>query len=495
MKASSRIRSRRMTRLLSVALYTALLVVAFDDQAQNMATSEYIRQSNNDSVIIFVHGVLGDSRDTWTNTSTNAYWPSLMKNDPYFNGFDIFVVDYPSDFLQSSYTVDELVEVMRRDFDSAGIFAKYKYVYFLCHSMGGLVVRGFLTRFQKRASQVPMIYFFSTPTTGAEIANLARLLSRNRQMSGLLPINANEYLASVQKGWLAAQFQIASYCAYETLDTRGVRIVDEGSATNLCNRSPDAINANHIDIVKPRDIKDVPYIAFENAIRDTRPAPTKSHVPRQEKSEKPDRTQSLPILSTQLEQLRELEKLFAGKNEVDLNTQFDITGLESVNIRMIRDRIIHVRTTGDKTNFDLTPYSDGGGFLVAADIAGDTLSHTPSGGVFRPDFSRVSMIVLTTKYSNALKQLNFYEDSVTIPTDVILAIKDLDTTVQKKARTLLDTLDSCLQENPEYFMDGLMPPMGIIHQRFNHLGVELRPKVNTILDASRKYLRADSANP
>jgi hypothetical protein len=56
--------------------------------------------------------------------------------------------------------------------------------------------------------------------------------------------------------------------------------------------------------------------------------------------------------------------------------------------------------------------------------------------------------------------------------------------------TLLHTLDSCLQENPEYFMDGQIPPMGVIHQRFVHTRIELKPKVDEIVDASRKYLRA-----
>jgi pimeloyl-ACP methyl ester carboxylesterase len=282
MKMKLDVRSRRISQICLLGFCAVVLFATSNLHAQNVSGSGYIRQANNDSVIVFVHGVLGDSRSTWTNVSTKAYWPSLMKNDPYFNRFDIFVVDYPSDFLQSDYTVDELVEVMRRDLESAEIFAKHKYVYFLCHSMGGLVVRGYLTRYQKNARQVPMIYFFSTPTTGAEIANLARLVARNREMSGLSPVNVNEYLASVQKGWLAAQFQIASYCAYETQDTYGVRIVDEGSATNLCNRHIDPINANHIDIVKPRDIRDAPYISFQNAIRDAQPAPIKTRPPHSE---------------------------------------------------------------------------------------------------------------------------------------------------------------------------------------------------------------------
>jgi alpha-beta hydrolase superfamily lysophospholipase len=68
-----------------------------------------------------------------------------MKTDPYFSDFDIFVIGYPSSFFHSSYTVDELVEVARRNLDNNGIFSKHKHVYFLCRSMGGLVVRGYLT--------------------------------------------------------------------------------------------------------------------------------------------------------------------------------------------------------------------------------------------------------------------------------------------------------------------------------------------------------------
>jgi hypothetical protein len=196
-----------------------------------------------------------------------------MNNDQHFNGYDIFVVGYPSSFFRSSYTVDELVEVLRRDLDDAGVFTTHKHVYFLCHSMGGLVVRGYLTRYRNRASQVPMIYFFSTPTTGAEMATIGSLLARNRQMGALLPVHANEYLSSIQKDWLAAQFPIASYCAYETQDTYGIRVVGESSATNLCNRRLDPIDADHLNIVKPSDMPDAPYISFRNALEEMRPEP------------------------------------------------------------------------------------------------------------------------------------------------------------------------------------------------------------------------------
>ena len=272
MEIGKRLQSHRAGRpsLLSASAVVVLLALATNCLARDASKSHFVRQSGKDSVVVFVNGVLGDSKSTWTNTSTGAYWPDLMKVDPHFADFDIFVIGYASSFFHSSYALDELVEVMRRDIDDVELFSKYKHVYFLCHSMGGLVVRKYLTRYPKKAHQVPMIYFFSTPTTGSEIAKLATTLSSNHQIQALSPIDANDYLASIQKDWLAAQFSIASYCAYETQDTYGIRLVDMSSATSLCNRPLDPINLNHIDIVKPRDTKDAPYTAFRNAVQEVR---------------------------------------------------------------------------------------------------------------------------------------------------------------------------------------------------------------------------------
>ncbi len=255
-------------RLLCLIVEVIVLLSALGVGAQAQGRSAYVRQRSKDSVIVFVHGVFGDSRETWTNATSKAYWPQLMTADPFFDSFDIYTYSYPSPARGNTYTNDELVEDMRRDLEDASVFQTHKRVIFLCHSMGGIVVRAFLTRYQPLASKVPMIYFFSTPTTGAEIAALAKLLSNNPQLNGVLPMDSESYLATIQKDWLAAQFRIASYCAYETQDTHGIRVVTLESATNLCNRRLDPINADHISIVKPRDQSDTSYIAFRNAVRE-----------------------------------------------------------------------------------------------------------------------------------------------------------------------------------------------------------------------------------
>lgn len=79
-----------------------------------------------------------------------------------------------------------------------------------------------------------------------------------------------QYLPALQSNWLAAGFPIASYCAFEEQDTHGVRIVDRQSATNLCTQRLDPIDADHINIVKPRGMDDAPYLAFRSAYEATR---------------------------------------------------------------------------------------------------------------------------------------------------------------------------------------------------------------------------------
>src|SRR5258708_31367476 len=86
----------------SILVFCAIRILfATNCQAQDQARSQYIREANKDSVVVFIHGILGDSRSSWTNSGTRAYWPTLMKDDPDFNNFDIFVIGYPSTFFHS----------------------------------------------------------------------------------------------------------------------------------------------------------------------------------------------------------------------------------------------------------------------------------------------------------------------------------------------------------------------------------------------------------
>jgi hypothetical protein len=223
--------------------------------------SHYIRNNNSDTVIVFVHGVFGNSIDTWK--VGESYWPELLTTDSTFDGTDIYVLQYPTG-ISSAFSIDELSDNMRLQLRDAGGENK-KRVIFLAHSMGGLVVRAYLLKYREQAEKVGFIYFFSTPTEGSQLASLATLASRNPQLVNMKVNISTTYLGDLIRQWLAAGFRFPSYCAYEKLQTFGLSVVTFESGLALCNKPADPIEANHLNIVKPASKTDVSYVAFKSA--------------------------------------------------------------------------------------------------------------------------------------------------------------------------------------------------------------------------------------
>jgi hypothetical protein len=233
-------------------------------------TSQYIRKSSGaDTVIVFVHGIMGDGVSTWTSESENTYCPTLPTTDPTFDGVDIFVYSYPTGFW-ATLSIDELAENMRLVLAADGVL-NYQRLVFLSHSMGGLVTRAYLLKNRNVAEHTFFAYFFSTPTTGSQIASIAQYLSNNPQLTKMKSLKAEDYLADLLRQWLAAGFSFSSYCAYEKKPTRGVSlVVNMDSAVALCTKAVDPIDADHVGIVKPTSQNSASYIAFKAAYADAK---------------------------------------------------------------------------------------------------------------------------------------------------------------------------------------------------------------------------------
>jgi hypothetical protein len=189
-----------------------------------------------------------------------------MVEDSTFQDADIFVYEYPSPKIGHSYNINELAEDLRLTI-SDNVVSDHKRIIFLAHSMGGLIVRQYLLKYRDVVEKVPFIYFFATPTTGSPMATLVSEFSKNPQFGNLRPMKVDEYLKNLQLDWLADPTlrTIPSFCAYETENLLTVKIVEQESATNLCNRQIDPNNANHIEIVKPGTPEAKPYRAFKSA--------------------------------------------------------------------------------------------------------------------------------------------------------------------------------------------------------------------------------------
>jgi tetratricopeptide (TPR) repeat protein/pimeloyl-ACP methyl ester carboxylesterase len=233
--------------------------------------SFYVRNvPTNDAAIIFVHGVTGNSRSTWTSDHTGHFWPDMLTQDPSFDTANVFVYGYDSPRLGQSLTIGELGADLRLILSSNGIFT-HKRIAFIMHSMGGLVVRSFLTEYAREeyVNHVKLLYFLATPTEGAQVAAVFSLASRNPQFRQMASADRANKLGEEIRRWLAQNFDIASYAAYETEKTFATVVVPMANALALSNRRSYPISkANHVTISKPDDDKAPQYLAFREAFKE-----------------------------------------------------------------------------------------------------------------------------------------------------------------------------------------------------------------------------------
>lgn len=256
---------RHVCRLVVLALFVVAAPICAGSEG-------YIKGPSNKRVIVFVNGVLGDGQSTWTHPS-GSYWPRLLVNDGAFSDSDVYVHTFVSPPISAAQNIEELAGRMHDFLLTDGVFARHKEIVFLCHSMGGLVVRAMILKARLSPAQVPMIYFFGAPTAGANTTKLAAIISQNPQFQHMLPLRKEGYLLQLVQRWNDTSDdentnypnRIRSFCAYEKKDTYGVRVVEIESAILSCNGHLRAVLADHIDMVKPLNAAAEPYRFFKAA--------------------------------------------------------------------------------------------------------------------------------------------------------------------------------------------------------------------------------------
>ena len=222
----------------------------------------FINPPSHRNLIVFVHGVLGDMDNTWENSETHKSWPSMLAED--LTDYDVFVYGYLSPMSGSASTIYEIAIRMTQDLKDRGFFANYENIYFITHSMGGLITKRVLISLDTPAERpnlqrVRLILFISVPSAGANVAAFATWISRNPQFAGMDPRAAKDFLQSTEGDWetllrnrtASAPFP-RTYSAYETQSISGVTAVPELYISHAADAPPIAFDYDHIAIVKPR---------------------------------------------------------------------------------------------------------------------------------------------------------------------------------------------------------------------------------------------------
>jgi hypothetical protein len=229
-------------------------------------------------LVIFVHGVTSDSQHAWQNTEAARSWPQMMASE--MTDYDVFLYGYLSPMIGSASGINETAVRMLSELKDRKLLDQYDEIFFVTHSMGGLVTKRMVNMLNTPANhaileKIRLVLYVSVPAKGAQVAEIASWLSHNPQFKGMSPIDAADFLQSLDGDW-GAIYRARSatepfprtYIAYEKLETDGILVVPRLYTSDLSDDTPIAFDKNHIDIVKPKDVTDPVYVWAKQRIKE-----------------------------------------------------------------------------------------------------------------------------------------------------------------------------------------------------------------------------------
>ncbi|MFE1909235.1 hypothetical protein ACFW96_37025, partial [Streptomyces gardneri] len=221
--------------------------------------------------VVFLHGLDGDARKTWTGKGEGApFWPAWLAED--LEGVAVWSVGYEawsSGWRGRAIPMQDRAVNLMAQLQNLGIGQRP--LCFVTHSMGGLLAKEILlhaaegrTDYAVFATAARGVVFLGTPHTGsgvpAAVEALKVVYRATRAVKDLRRNSAHlRQLNDRYRDW-AGESGIANLVFFEAYPIKGVRVVDEASANpGLPHIRPIPVDADHIGICKVTDRRDLVY--------------------------------------------------------------------------------------------------------------------------------------------------------------------------------------------------------------------------------------------
>ena len=165
---------------------------------------EWIRKPKNDASLVFVHGLLSSGETCWRHDN-GAYWPGLLKSEPGLEAWGIYFYTYATGIFSGTYSLNDVVDDLKERFFTLDKVANSRRIVFVCHSMGGIVVRKFLVErvndLLDRNIEIG-IFLLASPSLGSSYANWLAPLAKfmgHTQGDALRFAQSNTWLNGLDK--------------------------------------------------------------------------------------------------------------------------------------------------------------------------------------------------------------------------------------------------------------------------------------------------------
>jgi len=170
-----------------------------------------VRHPETDTSVVFVHGILSSGESCWTSKLTRAYWPELLSRDPNLQGVGIYDFSYRADFFNANFSPLDAANYLNEELHAEKLW-KSKRLVFVCHSLGGIVVRQLLVNektniVSRHHTQKIGLFLIASPSLGSKYANIVTSLLavvgiRNQEATSLKSGNDNTWLTTLDQHFM-----------------------------------------------------------------------------------------------------------------------------------------------------------------------------------------------------------------------------------------------------------------------------------------------------
>jgi biotin-[acetyl-CoA-carboxylase] ligase BirA-like protein len=242
---------------------------------------KWIRKTQCHSAAIFVHGILSDGDACWRNEN-GTYWPDLLKDEEDLKDLGIYVYTYQTNIFSGTYRLGDVVDDLKERMRYGGLFNK-KTLVFVCHSMGGIIVRKLIVErivdFIDKRIDVGL-FLVASPSLGSAYATwispLATMLGHT-QAEALRFTQSNSWLNDLDKEFQnmkeASCFKLRGK---ELVEDKFVilgklwrkQVVEPFSGARYFGEQQKIPGSDHFSISKPKDTDAIQHQALCYFVRE-----------------------------------------------------------------------------------------------------------------------------------------------------------------------------------------------------------------------------------